>query len=81
MTMKAVIFEKFGPPSVMHLVTDHPKPVRKPGDLLVEVAATSVNPVDFKTRKGVVRVNKGNGAIGSPLIRQRSPTFLPVLIC
>ena len=52
--MKAIIFEKFGPPSVLQLVTEHPKPVRKAGELLVEVAATSINPVDFKTRKGVV---------------------------
>jgi len=52
--MKAVIFREFGPPSVLSLVTDQPKPVRKAGEVLVEVAATSVNPVDWKTRKGDV---------------------------
>jgi NADPH:quinone reductase len=38
----------------MHLA-EMPKPTRsKPGDVLVENYATSVNPVDFKLRAGLV---------------------------
>ena len=50
--MKGVIFEQFGPPEVLKVKTDLPKPVRKPGQCLVQIAATSVNPIDWKTRKG-----------------------------
>jgi NADPH:quinone reductase-like Zn-dependent oxidoreductase len=52
--MKAVIIDRFGPPDVLRVVTDHPKPTRKPGEVLVSIGATSVNPVDFKTRRGEV---------------------------
>lgn len=53
--MKAVVIEKLGPPEVLKIVTDWPKPQRKkPGDVLIRIEATSVNPLDFKTRSGVV---------------------------
>jgi hypothetical protein len=44
-SMRAAIIREFGPASVLQLVHDHPKPVRKLGEVLVEVRATSVNPV------------------------------------
>lgn len=52
--MRAAVIRKFGPPSVFELVTDWPKPQRKAGELLIKVECTSVNPIDWKTRKGAV---------------------------
>lgn len=53
--MKAVLFEEFGPPSVLKIVHDYPKPARKnKNDVLVQLYSTSVNPVDWKTRKGAL---------------------------
>lgn len=46
------VFRSFGPPSVLQYETDFPKPSRRKGEVLVKVAAASVNPVDWKTRKG-----------------------------
>eukprot|EP00879_Flechtneria_rotunda_P005960 GHRR01006266.1.p1 GENE.GHRR01006266.1~~GHRR01006266.1.p1 ORF type:complete len:338 (+),score=95.80 GHRR01006266.1:261-1274(+) len=53
-TMSAAVFRNFGPPSVLRYETDFPKPSRRPGEILIKVAAASVNPVDWKTRKGDV---------------------------
>jgi NADPH2:quinone reductase len=49
--MKAQIIKKFGDPSVFELI-DIPKPVLKPGHLLLKVCATSVNQIDCKIRNG-----------------------------
>ena len=49
--MKAASFHKFGPPEVLQ-VEEWPIPERKPGQVLVAVEATSVNPVDAKIRSG-----------------------------
>lgn len=51
---KAVVFENFGPPSVLHLVEDCPKPICKKDQCLVKIHSTSVNPIDWKTRKGEI---------------------------
>jgi NADPH:quinone reductase-like Zn-dependent oxidoreductase len=52
--MAAAVFRSFGPPSVLKYETDFPKPNRRKGEVLVKVAAASVNPIDWKTRKGEV---------------------------
>ncbi|GAB4813063.1 hypothetical protein N2152v2_000109 [Parachlorella kessleri] len=52
--MRAVLFREFGGPRVLELSETHPKTTRRKGELLVEVHATSVNPVDCKTRRGDV---------------------------
>lgn len=52
--MKAAIFRHFGPPSVLEVVNDFAKPSRRPGEVLIKVASASVNPIDWKTRKGEV---------------------------
>ncbi|KAL0018713.1 hypothetical protein WJX77_000013 [Trebouxia sp. C0004] len=51
MTMKAVVYKKFGP-DVLQLV-EHPLPKRSAGEVLVKIKCTSVNPVDYKIRNGI----------------------------
>jgi NADPH:quinone reductase-like Zn-dependent oxidoreductase len=49
--MRIVQFQKHGGPEVLDL-TDRPPPVPGPGEVLIEVHAVSVNPVDWKIRAG-----------------------------
>jgi NADPH2:quinone reductase len=51
--MKAQVIKKFGDPSVFELA-DVEKPEVRPGHVLIEVKATSVNPIDTKVRGGDV---------------------------
>lgn len=55
MTMRAVLYEKFGPPEVLQLI-DYPLPQRSSGNVLVKISCTSVNPVDLKIRKGSIAI-------------------------
>lgn len=49
--MLAMVYHKYGSPDVLKLETrDRPK--RGPGEVLVQITATSVNPVDVKVRSG-----------------------------
>lgn len=66
-TMRAILFRKLGPPSVLELVKDHPKPERKPGELLIEIYSTSVNPIDWKARGGHLPT-PGNYMIAKPKV-------------
>lgn len=49
--MKAIIISEFGDPSVL-TYTELPEPAIKAGEVLVQVKAISINPVDVKTRGG-----------------------------
>ena len=49
--MRAVTQQTFGGPEVLQ-ISDVPKPVPLPTEVLVRVRAASVNPVDWKTREG-----------------------------
>ena len=49
--MRAIAIEEFGGPEVLKVV-ELPKPTAGATDLLVEVYATAMNPVDTKVRKG-----------------------------
>ena len=49
MTMRAVVHTRFGPPEVLHL-TEIPRPVPGPGDVLVRVHSTTVNRTDCGLR-------------------------------
>jgi len=52
--MKAQVIEQFGAPDVFK-VMELSRPMVLPGHVLIRVAATSVNPVDFKIRGGIVK--------------------------
>ncbi len=50
-TMKAVRLHEFGGPDVLRY-EDAPRPEIGPGDVLIRVRASSVNPLDWKIREG-----------------------------
>src|ERR1700743_430843 len=52
--MKAVLCEQYGGREVLEIVDDLPVPRVGPNGVLVQVHATSVNPVDWKFRKGLM---------------------------
>ena len=52
--MKAVVVHQYGSPEVLKF-EDYPDPVPGPGEVLVRVAATSVNPIDYKRRAGLTK--------------------------
>src|SRR5215469_17113313 len=49
--MKAVVYERYGPPDVLRL-TDVDKPVPRDGEVLVKVSAVSLNASDWETLRG-----------------------------
>jgi NADPH:quinone reductase-like Zn-dependent oxidoreductase len=51
--MRAIRYETFGGPEVLDLV-EAPDPVAGPGEVVVDVHAASVNPVDWKIRTGAM---------------------------
>jgi NADPH:quinone reductase-like Zn-dependent oxidoreductase len=53
-TMKAVRFAEYGPPEVLR-VEQVPRPLVEPGQLVVEVRAAGVHPIDTKLRSGMLR--------------------------
>ena len=62
--MKAILAEQYGGPEVLELA-DVPAPGLGPNGVLVQVHASSVNPVDWKLRKGLL----------SPLWKLRFPVI------
>jgi NADPH:quinone reductase-like Zn-dependent oxidoreductase len=52
--MKAIVVQQYGGPEVLKF-EDYPDPVPGPGEVLVRVAATSVNPIDYKRRAGLTK--------------------------
>src|SRR5271165_3381344 len=52
--MTAVVVRQYGGPDVLRF-EDYPDPVPGPGEVLVRVAATSVNPIDYKRRAGLTK--------------------------
>src|SRR5215475_16101600 len=53
--MKAVLCEQYGGPEVLEITPDLPPPRIGPNGVLVQVRATSVNPVDWKFRRGLLQ--------------------------
>jgi NADPH:quinone reductase-like Zn-dependent oxidoreductase len=54
MNMKAIVVHQYGGPEVLKF-EDYPDPVPGPGEVLVRVAASSVNPIDYKRRAGLTK--------------------------
>jgi NADPH:quinone reductase-like Zn-dependent oxidoreductase len=52
--MKAVVVHEYGGPEVLKF-EDYPDPIPGPGEVLVRVAAASVNPIDYKRRAGLTK--------------------------
>jgi NADPH:quinone reductase-like Zn-dependent oxidoreductase len=52
--MKAIVVHQYGGPDVLKF-EDYPDPVPGPGEVLVRVAASSVNPIDYKRRAGLTK--------------------------
>ncbi|NDJ23710.1 zinc-binding dehydrogenase [Nostoc sp. B(2019)] len=57
--MKAVVIRRYGLPEVLQY-EDVEQPKIKPEQLLVKVHASSVNPIDWKIRKGMLSLLTGN---------------------
>ena len=57
--MKAFYSTAYGGPEVSHY-GDFPDPSAGNGELLVEVKAVSINPVDYKVKRGVARLMSGS---------------------
>jgi len=49
--MRAIEYDQYGDANVLH-VADHPIPQLLPGQVLIEVLASSVNPIDYRFRRG-----------------------------
>jgi NADPH:quinone reductase-like Zn-dependent oxidoreductase len=56
--MKAVIVDRYGSPEVLEY-REVPQPIIKPNHLLIKIHATSVNPLDFRIRRGELRIFTG----------------------
>ncbi|MGC2637800.1 MAG: alcohol dehydrogenase catalytic domain-containing protein, partial [Acidobacteriaceae bacterium] len=52
--MKAIVVHQYGGPEVLKF-EDYPDPVPGQGEVLVQVAASSVNPIDYKRRAGLTK--------------------------
>ena len=52
--MKAIVAHEYGGPEVLKY-EEFPDPVAGPGEVLVRVAAASVNPADYKQRSGMMK--------------------------
>src|SRR3984885_2044292 len=52
--MKAVVVHEYGGPEVLKF-EEYPDPVPGQDEVLVRVAATSVNPIDYKRRAGLTK--------------------------
>lgn len=57
--MKAVTIDRYGSPDVLNYVDIEPPPL-KSDRVLIKVRASSVNPIDWKLRQGMLKVLSGN---------------------
>ena len=58
--MRAIVYSEAGGPEVLRLV-DRPEPTPAPGEVLVRMALSGVNPTDWKARRA-----GGHGGLGTP---------------
>ena len=57
--MKAAVIYRYGAPDVFQ-IAEVEKPAIKPDQMLVKVFASSVNPIEWKMRKGMLKILTGN---------------------
>lgn len=57
--MKGIVYQKFGTADVLETI-EQPKPTIKADQLLVRVKAFSINPMDWKIRKGQMKLMSGS---------------------
>jgi len=57
--MKAIAYQKFGNTDVLQTV-EEPKPVIRANEVLIKVKAVSINPMDWKIRKGEMKLMSGS---------------------
>ena len=57
--MKAITYKKFGNADVLQIV-EQQKPSVKPDQVLIRVKAFSINPMDWKIRKGAMKLMSGS---------------------
>src|SRR5205809_503533 len=70
--MKAVVYDMYGPPEVLHL-EDVERPVPKDDEVLIKIHATTVNRLDCHTREA----NRSNGRVVMVLSRLVSGVRAP----
>lgn len=70
--MKAIVYDRYGPPEVWHL-EDVPKPAPKDDEVLIKVHATTVNRFDCHTREA----NRSNGPVVMAMSRLISGWSVP----
>ncbi len=54
MKMRAFVLTRYGGPDALEL-RDVPRPEPGPGEVLIQVYAAGLNPIDLKTRTGMLR--------------------------
>lgn len=52
--MKAIIYDDYGDAGVLHLA-EVPVPRRLPGQIMIQVMASSINPIDYRLRRGEMK--------------------------
>src|SRR4051812_26527194 len=57
--MKAIVYQKFGTAAVLQTI-EQPKPLIDADQVLVRVKAFSINPMDWKIRKGEMTLMSGS---------------------
>ena len=57
--MNAIVYQKFGNTAVLQSI-DQPKPIIQSSQILVKVKAFSINPMDWKIRKGEMTLMSGS---------------------
>lgn len=53
MSIRAVVIDKFGGPEELRMA-NVPAPIAGPGDVLIRIVSTGVNPVDWKIREAML---------------------------